>query len=1167
MKHIHKLIMTVVLTAGILAVLAVPTVRGDSPPLQPGNDQGLFVVEDVEAQFNALKHHGEALGWRLPEANGAPDPSYDDHYQGIVRHPGVGISPIFYVTQRDDDDNNSSGGYLHVVRLGTRAMDGERLRSNLQSLGQDTAFTMPKSSDTWLGKIRFDGSLLIDDQPLPAYEHPGGMAIVDGVLFMAIDAPVSNGTPGHIILFDLRPNPVTPKAIQALPLSHRIDNLAVTRQDDGTYLIWINGDGGTVTKFYKTNGTDLRADTLSISLVQNWNPNSSADYEGPGWPGPGSSNGHEAHQSSTFIRQTDGSLYLIGMSHDHPVFTGDDYADLYEVQPKLLGNGFKLIHRQRGHFYCEFRLSAAENGTSICNFAAANNAYVSPSGELMLYSIPHDDEDDWAIDFVRLAEFRHQDVNRENSPLRLPTAHFSGPYVVNESSTVTLSGYAFPATDRPWVELYDDDSWKDRSIVVDYDDRALLELNNFNNLDGFNDKTTSIRWRLPVGLDVELFDDDNFQDRRIILRGTGQTESIANLNNQVVVPGLVEHPGKNAGESLDFNDKTSSMRFIGSLPNNQPTLLWDLDGDGIFGEGISGSRGFETGLTPKFHADGLDGPSEYTVAFRASSPDGVYEDSAIIFIANVSPTKPEIGTDITLEEGASTVLNASGSSDPGGNGDPLTYEWDFNYNGIQFDVDATGLAPTFSAAGLDGPISVTIALRAKDNDGGKSPVDTAVVTVLNVAPTTPYAGDDIALDEGSTVILNGTGSSDPAGAADLLTYEWDLDYDGVTFEVDATSLNPGFTGLDGPAAFTVALRAVDDDGGISDVDTAAIQVNNVLPTVNAGDDLVIAEGTTIVIEGTASDPADDADSLNYEWDLDYDGVTFNVDATGPTPNFTGLDGPISFTVALRVSDDDAGDADLPIDTALIEVTNVAPAAQLDSVNGGLENIGLVTVPVNLSGSFSDVPADTHTAVVDWGNGETGPALVDQTAGAVAATYTYSETGVWDVVLTLTDDDGASVNVLRAITVYDGPGAISAVIQQIDVMLPFSTPDTQLFLQGAREKLAGQDGALAELQNDNPVAALQKIASAIAELKQAGTGLSSTDSLMRLLTLVARSTAQIALDDAVAAIGTRPTPEQEQALAQIELLMADGIASLAASDYEVAVQTFEMATVQALALLP
>ncbi|MFO0808246.1 MAG: fibronectin type III domain-containing protein [Gemmataceae bacterium] len=48
-----------------------------------------------------------------------------------------------------------------------------------------------------------------------------------------------------------------------------------------------------------------------------------------------------------------------------------------------------------------------------------------------------------------------------------------------------------------------------------------------------------------------------------------------------------------------------------------PTILWDLDGDGIFGEtGSTANRGDEVGTTPTFRGQGLVGPSNFIVRAR-----------------------------------------------------------------------------------------------------------------------------------------------------------------------------------------------------------------------------------------------------------------------------------------------------------------------------------------------------------------------------------------------------------------------------------------------------------------------------------------------------------------------------------------------------------------------
>jgi PKD repeat protein len=870
-------------------LLPVAAASGQASLFVPGNDRGLFVVEDVLSQFTAIKHHGEAIGWINPEDQGAIDPSIYDHYQGLSRYPGEGV-PVFYVTQKDDDDDGKEGGYLHVVRFGSRPMTGERLRSNVQMIGNDTEEAYPPSVDTWVRSIRFDGSFQIDGMTLPAYVHPGSMAIVDDILFVPLDTPESGGDPtGQIVLFDLQNDPENPTPIQAMQLSHQIDNLAVTEQDDGSYLVWVNGDGGNAIKFYKTSGSDLRDNGLGLIEVQDWNPGSG--LLAGSWP-----TGACAHQSSTFLREPDGTLFLICMRHAGICWSpsvGSDWADLYQVDEPEAGL-FTLTEIHSHHLYCVYDGGGGSVDMRICNFAAANNAYVSPSGELILYSIPHDDEDGFDPDIVRLAEFRHRDVNREGSPLRVPTAECGGPFTVDEGGTVGLIGIGEPPADRPWVELYDDDHFNDRSIVVDYDDRHLLEINNFNHLDGFNDKTTSIRWRMPVGLDIEVFDDDNFSDRYIVLRGTGLTESIAHVDPQVVVPGVVEHynPYKDVGESLDFNDKTSSMRFIGAPPApGSITLEWDLDGDDWFGEtGAGAMRGDEVGETPIFDATYLDGPTQVTVTLHA---------------------------------------NAAG--------------------------------------------------------------------------------------------VSGTGT----------------------------------------------------------------------------------------------------------------------------------------------------------DFAVIDVANVAPVVWVDSLSGGIGGIALIAVPVILTGSYNDISADTHTASVDWDDGNNSPASVNDAADVVTASHTYSSAGDLTIELTVTDDDGGSGSATKQLTVYDPDAAVDASIDRIDELLTMvSDPEAEAALWSARNWLDGNkegranNGAIDKLESDDYVAGLVMIIKALKALEEAeaadGSDL-STEKL--LLALAAQSVAQAALDDAEAALGPSPTPDQQLALTGIEGFIADGVAQLAVPNYIAAVEAYKSATARAVGLLP
>ena len=107
---------------------------------------------------------------------------------------------------------------------------------------------------------------------------------------------------------------------------------------------------------------------------------------------------------------------------------------------------------------------------------------------------------------------------------------------------------------------------------------------------------------------------------------------------------------------------------------------------------------------------------------------------------------------------------------------------------------------------------------------------------------------------------------------------------------------------------TLAVTVMDggEDGRVAVTGTINLDVTaiNDAPIANPGGPYSVIEGTTTTLNGAASGDVDSG-GVRYEWDLDYDGTSFNVDATGFSPTFdaSGIDGPDSRTVALRVTDD------------------------------------------------------------------------------------------------------------------------------------------------------------------------------------------------------------------------------------------------------------------------
>ncbi|NND75367.1 MAG: hypothetical protein HKN44_10210, partial [Ilumatobacter sp.] len=122
----------------------------------------------------------------------------------------------------------------------------------------------------------------------------------------------------------------------------------------------------------------------------------------------------------------------------------------------------------------------------------------------------------------------------------------------------------------------------------------------------------------------------------------------------------------------------------------------------------------ETGLAiagsdAQFAGGGSSGAASWTMPveeeYRGTT---ILISSGSCASANTPPTADANGP-YNVDEGGSVMLDATGSSDLDEPAAGLMYEWDFDGDSI-FD-DAIGSMPTFSAAGLDGPDSVTVEVR------------------------------------------------------------------------------------------------------------------------------------------------------------------------------------------------------------------------------------------------------------------------------------------------------------------------------------------------------------------------------------------------------------------------------------------------------------------------
>ena len=328
--------------------------------------------------------------------------------------------------------------------------------------------------------------------------------------------------------------------------------------------------------------------------------------------------------------------------------------------------------------------------------------------------------------------------------------------------------------------------------------------------------------------------------------------------------------------------------------------------------------------------------------------------------ANDPPTANP-GGPYSVPEGGSISLNGAGSSDP--DGSVAIYEWDFDYGDPTFNVDATGAAPAFSAAVLDGLSCRTIALRVIDNLGAISSIVTTTVEITNAAPAISSVSNDGPVDENSPVLVT-VAATDPASSNDPLMYEFDFDNNGV-FEVGPQAGNSATHTFADDGSYLVNVRVTDGDGG-EDLSSTTVTVENVDPYIDSvSNDGTVDESSPVLVSVVSSDPAGSSDPLMYEFDFDNNGVFEVGPQAGNSATHTFADDG-SYTVHVRVTDGDGGE---DLSSITVTVDNVAPTGAADQATVSV----IAGVTASNTGTYSD-PADpvdlsaSVGTVIDTGDG-------------------------------------------------------------------------------------------------------------------------------------------------------------------------------------------------------
>jgi subtilisin len=343
------------------------------------------------------------------------------------------------------------------------------------------------------------------------------------------------------------------------------------------------------------------------------------------------------------------------------------------------------------------------------------------------------------------------------------------------------------------------------------------------------------------------------------------------------------------------------------------------------------------------------------------------------------------------------------ASDPDGPTTDLKVHYRFDDTGsfvaTTYNSTSGKFEATFDSKKLtDG--SHTLKARATDLNGaqGFSPAITISVQNGN-APPVARAGNDQSLgdpdgDGFATAALDGSASTDTNGT--IVSYAW---AEGST--ALATGPTPSVSLSVGVHTITLTVT---DNGGATGTDTVIVTVvANKPPSAKAGSDQTLHDSgndgvETVALNGSSStDP--DGSIASYVWSEGGTSI-----ATGATASISLAVG--AHTITLTVTDN--GGATSSDDVIVTVVANQAPVADAgddqtvhDAGNDGVES-------VTLDGSAS---TDADGTIVSYQWTEDGSVI------ASGATPTISvSTGVHTILLTVTDNDGATKSQTVVITV-------------------------------------------------------------------------------------------------------------------------------------------------------
>lgn len=327
------------------------------------------------------------------------------------------------------------------------------------------------------------------------------------------------------------------------------------------------------------------------------------------------------------------------------------------------------------------------------------------------------------------------------------------------------------------------------------------------------------------------------------------------------------------------------------------------------------------------------------------------------------------------------------------------FSWDFEGDGTNDHQDPVNANVTHA---FTEPGDYTPMLRYKFGRIVVNSVETLSIKVTDPAPVAK-PGPDMLLKEDEIGQFNASGSYDTPSDNGTLMFNWTFG-DGSYSDFDSS---PSATHSYVKAGtYNVKLDVVDRHGVVGKAGLKAT-VRNEPPLVYAGKDVTILEDYGVILTGNATDTPSDMPDLRYRWDFgDGDGTDWSE---GLVSSHSYVKQG-NFTATFFVRDDDGLVVN---DSLVIQVLNVVPTVQvlMPVDRGQFQMDGAV----EFVGWGSDTRSDFSTLRFCW---DFGDGNRSDWSGNARTNHTYAGVGNFTTKLEVMDDEGASANISRVISVVD-----------------------------------------------------------------------------------------------------------------------------------------------------